>query len=413
VEKVVRRIPILCAALLLSAPNLCLAQQSNGSPVAEEIRRALTLEQQSKYVDAESAWKSVVKLQPRNAQAYAHLGVLEARQEHYSEAIANYRKAQTLAQAERKPIPQLNLDLGLALFKSEKFQEAGTVFEAELKEHPKSADAQKLTILTAMSHYGAHQYTKATPYLEQAVAVDPRNLTLLLTLAHCYLWTKQLDPVMNVFKQILMVDPDSAEADMIAGEALDEKGDQEGAVEQFKAAAKANPKEPNVHFALAYLFWTMKRYDQAIPEFKTELENDPKNYQAMIYLGDTYVRQNEFDEAKTVLQKAVESQSSVPLVHLDMGIVDMEIGDNQGAAKELNKAIALEPDNVDAHFRLATVYRSIGNKDAAKVEFAKASMLNKKRDDSVHDRIAAANAPSGDKSTQTQKPDGQEKPDQP
>ncbi len=145
---------------------------------------------------------------------------------------------------------------------------------------------------------GRESLVRQLPYLKEAVEADPKNLPLLLDLAHCYLWTKQLDATMAVYKEILLIDPDSAAADMIAGEALDEKGDNAGAVQQFQAAVKANPKEPNVHFGLAYLLWVQKRYDEAIPEFEAELANDPKNYQAMIYLGDTYVRQTEYEKAK-------------------------------------------------------------------------------------------------------------------
>ena len=38
---------------------------------------------------------------------------------------------------------------------------------------------------------------------------------------------------------------ESAEADMLAGEALDEMNDHAGATQQFRAAVKANPQEPN------------------------------------------------------------------------------------------------------------------------------------------------------------------------
>jgi len=418
-----RRIPIGCMAVLLLGTSLCRAQQAAGSKSVESketaaqaaaaAQQALTLEQQAKYPAAELAWDSVIKLQPRNAQAYAHLGLLEARQEHYSEAIAHYRKAQALAQAQNRVIPQLNLNLGLALFKSGDFQDAGKLFEAELRTHPNAAEAQKLATLAAMSHYGAHEYGAAIPYLKDAAAADPRNLSLLLTLAHCYLWTKQLDATMDVYKQILLINPDSAAADMIAGEALDEKGDNAGAVQQFKAAVKADPKEPNVHFGLAYLLWSQKRYDEAIPEFKAELANDPKNYQAMIYLGDTYVQQNQFAEAKPILESANRSQPSNPLIYLDMGIVYMETGDRDAAVKELTKTVALEPDNVNAHFRLANLYRSMGKKDESKAEFVKASALNKKRDSSLHDRIAAANARPDTNAAPAQKPDEAAKPDQP
>jgi len=423
------------AWLLLSA-SLSPAQQGGGpgqtgaatdkpnaTQPAGAIQRALTLEQQANYPEAQAAWENVIKAQPRNAQAYAHLGLLQARQEHYTAAIASYRKAQTLAQLQGKPIPQLNLNLGLALFKSGDFRGAGKVFEVELKNHPGD---QRLIILLGMSHYGAHEYGAAIPYLKQAATADQKNLPLRLTLAHCYLWTKQLDATMGVYKEILIIDPDSAEADMIAGEALDEKGDNAGAVQQFRDAAKANPKEPNVHFGLAYLLWAQKRYDEAIPEFYAELQNDPRDNQAMLYLGDTYVRQGQFDKAKEVLEHAAKFQTSNPLIHLDMGIVYMETADQAGAIRELTKTVELEPDNVNAHFRLARIYQSMGKRDEAKVEFAKASSLNKKTDEGLYKRIAEANARpdldakgadakdgDGKPDPQSAQPDAAAKPNQP
>ncbi len=391
-------VPFACAALLLLSACAGVAQQAgmagkDGAEVqpSEAVRRALILEQQRKYADAQAAWQVVVKAEPRNGQAFAHLGLLEARQEHYPEAIGFYRKAQALSFETRREIPELNLNLGLAYFKAGEFKDAGKVFEAELAKHPKGADAARLTILIGMSHYGAREYGAAIPYLKEAAAADQRNLPLRLSLAHCYLWTKQLDATMGVYKEILTIDPDSAEADMIAGEALDEKGDGAGAVQQFQAAAQANPKEPNVHFGLAYLLWTQKRYEEAIPEFNAELRNDPKNYQAMLFLGDTYVRQEQYDKAREELEKAASHQGSDPLLHLDMGIVYQETDDSARAVHELEETIKLEPDGVNAHFRLGQVYRSMGKKDESKAEFAKASSLNKKTDDSLHKRIADAN----------------------
>jgi len=424
VEKAVRRISIACVSTLLLAAGLCPAQQAKAplppgskattSQVAAAVQQALTLEQQAKFPEAESAWKRVVKLQPENAQAYAHMGLLEAREEHYPQAILHYRKAQALAESMNKPIPELNLNLGLALFKSENFQDAAKVFETELKKHPGSADAQRLTNLAAVSYYGAHQYAAAIPYLQEAASADPRNLQLKLTLAHCYLWTKQLDAMKEVYKQILTIDPDSAEADILAGEVLDEMGDKEGAVTQFRAAEKANPRAPNVHFLLAYVLWTQKRYDEALPEFKTELEIDPKNNQAMIYLGDLYVRQGQYPQAKEVLEQAARFSTSDPELYLDLGIVSMETGDNDNAVQALNKAAEIEPDNVTVHFRLATLYRTMGKKDEAKAEFALANSLNKKRDDSLRDRITAANArPDPKADPAPPKPDAAAKPDHP
>src|SRR5262249_50059356 len=150
--------------------------------------------------------------------------------------------------------------LGLALFKDSHFKEANTFFGDELRKH---RNDPRLTILAGMSNYGAGDYAAAIPYLKTSAAADPANLTLRLTLAHSCLWTRQLQCVMDVYKEILALDPNSAEADMLAGEALDEMGDNAGALKQFEAAEQANPKQPDVHFGIGYLLWTQKQFDRA------------------------------------------------------------------------------------------------------------------------------------------------------
>ena len=112
----------------------------------------------------------------------------------------------------------------------------------------------------------------------------------------------------------------------------------------------------------------------------------------MIYLGDTYVQQNDMQNAKEVLEHADAFATTDPLIHLDLGIVEMETGNNEVAERELIKTIALEPDNVTAHFRLAKLYQTEGKRDEAKKEFVSASALNRKKATSLHDRIASANA---------------------
>ncbi len=354
-----------------------------------DVAQALTLERAGRVPEAIAAWKKVVAEYPNNGQAWAQLGLLEAHEGQYHEAIDAYRKAQTeLAQVSGKAIPGLELNLGLALFKSDRFQEAAPIFAHQLESHPGD---ERLLVLAAMSLYGEHKYADAVPYLKQAAQQDKTNLQIRLTLAHCLLWTHQLEATLEVYKEILEINPNSAAADMIAGEALDEKGDNAGAVDQFRAAEKANPNEPQVHFGLAYLLWAQKRYEEAIPEFEAELKNDPGNSQARLYLGDTYMQLQQYDKAKAELLRAEPSMPREPLVHLDLGIIAQETNHRAMALRELKATVALAPGNVNAHFRLARIYQQMGERELAKAEFEKTKTLNKNRDESLHERIAKAN----------------------
>jgi tetratricopeptide (TPR) repeat protein len=352
-------------------------------------QRALALQQEGKNAEAEAAWRVFLKAHPNDPEPYAQLGILAARQQRYKEAAGLYRKALAM----NPEVPGLRLNLGLALFKSEDLKDALSEFEKCLKAAaPNSPELDRLNVLIGMSHYGLAQYPEAIPYLKQAAGKDTQNLTLRLALAHSCLWSKQYPCVMDTYKEILALDPESAEAYMIAGEALDEMKDNEGSTKMFRAAAKANPKEPNVHFGLGYLLWTQKIYAEAAMEFQAELANDPNHVQSLMYLGDTYIQLNKPEQARPLLEKTLQLDPLQALAHLDLGIILSDAGENEKALKELEAAAKLKPDDVNVHWRLGRLYRSMGRKEEAKAEFDKASTLNKAVDEDLHRKIANAHA---------------------
>ncbi len=348
---------------------------------------ALALEQQGKFAEAEAAWRADLKAHPSRPEPYAHLGLLEARQEHYKEAVLLYRKALAM----NPNVPVLRLNLGLALFKDGQLREALPEFTTLLKNAPPdSPEAQRLTILVGMSHYGLAEYAEAVPLLKQAAARDQQNLPLRLALAHSCLWSKQLQCVLDVYHEILTLNSESAEADMLAGEALDEMKDNEGSTKMFRAAVQANPKEPNVHFGLGYLLWTQKIYPEAAREFQAELANDPDHVQSMLYLADAHIQMNQSEIALPLLQKVVKLDPSLSLAHLDLGIIYSDSGKNEDAMRELTLSAKLNPSEVNVHWRLGRLYRALGKKEEAKVEFDKASSLNKAADEDLYKKMANA-----------------------
>jgi tetratricopeptide (TPR) repeat protein len=384
-------------SLALSA-CVCLGQSvATGGPTATQDQRqgALELEQQGRNAESEAAWKANLKAHPAHAESYAHLGLLEARQEHYGEAIAFYRKALALNPA----MPGLRLNLGLALFKTGEMKEAIRVFEPLLKSAPStSSDAQRLRILLGMAHYGLLDYSAAVPYLKSASAVDRQNLQLRLALAHSCLWSKQYQCVLDTYHEILTLNAESAEADMLAGEALDELKDSPGAIEQFRAAAKANPKQPEVHFGLGYLLWGIKQYTEAIQEFAAELANDPSHAQAMLYEADADMQLNHPERSLPLLEKVNQLAPQLWLARLDLGILYADAGRNDEALVQMREAVRLAPDEASTHWHLARLYRAMGKAAEAKIEFDKAGSIHKATDDALRDKMngTGAQAKPGD-----------------
>jgi tetratricopeptide (TPR) repeat protein len=370
--------------LALTASTVA-AQSASALPNDRDA--AFALEQQGKIAEAETVWRSILASHPNSAEACAHLGFLEARQEHYKQAILLYRKALALDPS----MPGLRLNLGLALFKGGELKEAIQVFEPLLKsEPPSSPDAQRLTALIGIAQYGIGDYAAAVPYLKTATANDPQNLQFRLFLAHSCLSTRQFQCVLDTYHEILTLNAESAEADMLAGEAEDEMRNHAAAIEQFRAAVKADPREPNVHFGLGYLLWTQNQFEEAAREFEAELVNVPANAQALAFLADSYMQLNRSDEALPLIQKAIKIDPNLARAHLDLGILYADAGHREEAIREFKTAARLSPDDPNPHWRLARLYQSMGNKTEADVEFQKTSSLHKAANDTIFSKLKAA-----------------------
>jgi tetratricopeptide (TPR) repeat protein len=335
---------------------------------------AFSLEREGKLAEAETAWSALATQYPTNPEPLAHLGLIESKQQHYAEAIKFYQRSFALNPA----VPGLRLNLGLALFKAGEYRETIEDLDPLLMAQP---DDQRLTILIGMSQYGLGHFAEASLLLQRASGRDPQNLSLLLNLAHSCLLSNQYPCVIDAYHRLIALNAESAEVDMLVGEALDEMNDPEGALREFRAAVAAGPKEPNVHFGLGYLLWKRGQYAEAAQEFQAEIANDAHHVQAMLYLADAKMQMNQLDEARPLLQQIEKTDPEIAMQHVDLGIVYGDEDRKQDAQAEFETAVKLAPKNVNAHYRLARLYRSMGMTAQAKAEFDKASGLNKAEDD--------------------------------
>jgi tetratricopeptide (TPR) repeat protein len=372
--------PVAFVTALLSV--LCAGQQPGDAGNVE--KKAMALEQQGQYAEAGAEWRSFLRTQPDSAEGYAHLGFIAAQQQEYAEAIGFYRKAAAIDSR----MPGLQLNLGLALLKSGDLRSAIESFQAALRSTGNSpADAERLQTLLGMAHYSLQQYALAIPYLKEAAQRDPQNLQLRMLLVQSCMETKKYECVLSAYHEMVLLNADSAEVDMLAGEALDSMNDGAAAEEQFRNAIAANPQEPNAHFGLGYLLWKRRDYDAAAEQFRAELVNTPNNAQTMAYLGDAQMHLQNSDAAIAVLQNAVGSDPNLALAHLDLGILYGEENRATEALEQLRMAEKLNPRDPGVHYCLGRLYKRMGQPTEAKLEFARCQNLQKAADDSIYEKL--------------------------
>ena len=340
---------------------------------------AIALDQQGKYAEATEIWRGVTKANPRDAIAFASLGLDLARQEQYPDAVKAYRKALTLS----PKLPGLQLNLGLAEFKQGRFDAAIPPLKAAAAEATSPALSTQAHMLLGMAYYGAAQFANASKTLKPLATADPTNIELRKVLAQSCLGAKDYDCALAEFRAILEQNPDSAAVHILLGEAYDGMKETDKAIAEFKAAEQISPNEPNLHFGLGYLYWKSQAYDDAKREFEAELATSPDDAQALAYLGDVELQRNNTEKAEALLLKSTQQSDKVRIAYLDLGSIRMQQKKYDEAVKDLQRAIAIDPSQPDAHYRLGRAYKAVGKNVLAEAEFAKTRELHQKADDAA------------------------------
>lgn len=84
--------------------------------------------QDKKYLRAEKALLTILRVDERNATAYNRLGILYAKQKEYNDAIESLKLPQSLSQTSAKPA-----NVGLIYYETNKLDKALLAFEQALK----------------------------------------------------------------------------------------------------------------------------------------------------------------------------------------------------------------------------------------------------------------------------------------
>jgi tetratricopeptide (TPR) repeat protein len=358
--------------LLSVLPSIDAGAQSIAAPAETPENLA----QQEKH------WQLVVQKDPRDAGAFASLGVVLSREGKYPDAIRAYKRALALD----PNLPGVQLNLGLAEFKQGRFAAAITPLRAALDADPQSLQARTLL---ALSYYGAKRFADAATLLAVLAKGDPSNLELHRTLAQSCLWAKKYDCALEEFRQIQQRDPDSVAAHMLSGEALDGLGRTPDAIAEFQAAVKIAPREPEVNFGLGYLYWKSVQYDEARKYLESELAIDPNHPQALAYLADIELKNNAPEKALPLLERVVQQRNDIRIAYLDLGVILTQQKRYEDARSALQQAVKLDPAQPDGHFRLGKLHQAIGDMPAAQREFAKVRELHEKQNDDVASKMSA------------------------
>jgi tetratricopeptide (TPR) repeat protein len=217
--------------------------------------------------------------------------------------------------------------------------------------------------------FGQGQYQKAAPLLEAASAASPERPELARASGLCYLRLHNSAEARLAFARLFGVPPDSAKARLLAakmmmGEQLEEMAEQE-----LRAAAKLDPKLPEVHFIAGEIAIFRGDTDTGIAEMEKEIVLNPAFYMAYYRLGDAFTRKDMWDRSVGPLQKSIWLNPDFSSPYILLGKAYYHMDQLEFAAGMLKQAVRMDPNNAGAHYLLGNVYRQMGRREDSRKEF--------------------------------------------
>jgi Flp pilus assembly protein TadD len=197
--------------------------------------------------------------------------------------------------------------------------------------------------------------------VRQSAADDPR---LLRVLGQAQLAQGDGAAAKATLKQLVAIQPQSADAHFLLAKAHALLGDGAGATAELESAVKLEPNQLQARLALARVLVTQREYDAARQQLGALKAIAPDNPDVLMLEGDLARAGGESGEARDLYAKAFENLSNTTTM-LALAQQEWAIGDRERALSRLQEWVESNPDDVSVRLRLAEAYQALGRTDEA------------------------------------------------
>jgi len=348
---------------------------SRAAAIHDHLRKAAQYLKQSDPDSAVKEFEAVLALDPKNAEAYANLGVIAFFRHDYHQASPYLRQALAID-------PTLTKTQALLGICQNRLGDPSARLLLE-KSFPKLKDKPlRLQVgLELAALYDQQGEPGATASIMQAlVDLDPDNVDVLFMAQRVY--SELADDTLN---KLAIVAPGSARMQQVIAEHLVNNADLKGAIEHYRRALGIDPRLPGVHYELAEAVLESSPTDPAAQaEAEKELaaagagEGDSAKVQCEF--GRIALLRADLAGAHEHYTRAYALDPKDAGAQLGLGQVLMSMEKPQDARKYLEMAIQSDPLNGEARYRLALAYRRLQMPEEAEKEMHLFQEIKKTKD---------------------------------
>jgi tetratricopeptide (TPR) repeat protein len=327
------------------------------------LERALAALQAGAPATATKEFLTVLALDPRNAEAYADLGVVAFAQQNYLQAVKYLSSALSIDPS----LVKAEALLGLCEAKLGR-PSARTSLQRSFSELQDRNLRTQVGMALADLYYRKGALGRAASVARILVDLNPDNLNVLFMAQRIY-----NDLAYETMNKLAVLAPGSAQMQEVIADRLVNAGDLQDAIKHYRKALVIDPRLAGVHFELGEAILQLapsntQSQAAAQHEFETAERTEGDTADIECQLGDIALRQSNLTEAYAHYNRALRMDPGSAQANLGLGKVLMMGGKLRQAITYLKTAAGIDPLNTDAHYQLGEAYERLKLPEEAKKE---------------------------------------------
>lgn len=332
------------------------------------IGKGICLQMQNMGKLAFESFAEAVRLDPENACALTHCGILYKDEGRLVEAAESYQKALGVDSSYKPAAECLAIvltDLGTSLKLAGNTQEGIQKYYEALKIDPHYAPAY---YNLGVVYSEMMQYDTALSCYEKAALERPMYAEAYCNMGVIFKNRGDLEASIACYERCLAVSPNFEIAKNNMAIALTDmgtkvklEGDIQQGVEYYKKALNFNWHYADAMYNLGVAYGEMLKFDRAIVFYELAFHFNPHCAEACNNLGVIYKDRDNLDKAVECYQSALSIKPNFSQSLNNLGVVYTVQGKLDAAASMIEKAIFANPTYAEAYNNLGVLYRDAGN----------------------------------------------------
>ena len=188
----------------------------------------------------------------------------------------------------------------------------------------------------------------------------------------------QLDQAEEIYKSVLINDPQQSDAQYLLGIISLNKGNYEVAIQLIDKAIIIDPTKAHYYNDCAQAYNALSNTENAINYYKKAITLNKDNIEAYNNIGNIFREIGEHGQAIIHLKKAIDLDSAFTEGHYNLALTYNKNKDYKNATFYYNKTIEIDPNFFAAYNNLGVIYKNNRDIKTAFQYFKKAISINPK-----------------------------------